>query len=311
MNKVIGIGETVTDIIIRNSKPQDMVCGGSCYNSMISLGRCATPAIFVGEVGDDRLGHLGRAFLKDNGVDTSFVQSTPGKKSQLSLAFLNEHNNADYVFYKDHASDIFPKRLPSVASGDVVLFGSFFAVNPTIHPALSSYVAQAKSSGAIVYYDVNFRASHLAEKASLQSQFNDNFQNASIVRGSDEDFQNIFDTDNTEAIYRRIYPLCDTLVITRGGNSLDIITPLVRKSYTVPPAKVVSTVGAGDSFNAGVVYSLISQGIDSIALSLLRPEQWDCIVATAMRFAAEVCATTENYISRQSGNFFSQQNTRI
>ena len=112
MGKVIGTGETVTDFIIRDGKPEDMVCGGSCYNAMISIGRCGVKAVFIGETGDDRLGLRTRQMLEDNGVSAEYLVMTEGKKSQLSLAFLNKKNDAEYVFYKDHASISSPPTFP-------------------------------------------------------------------------------------------------------------------------------------------------------------------------------------------------------
>lgn len=299
MAKVIGTGETVTDIIIRNGRPEDMVCGGSCFNSMISLGRSGVESVFIGEVGDDKLGQQTLAFLGKNGIATEYMQMTRGKKSQLSLAFLNERNDAEYVFYKDHASDTFPQRLPEVERGDVVLYGSFFALNPIVHPQLSAFVGHAAEQGAIVYYDINFRASHLSERDTLTAQLEDNFSKATIVRGSDEDFRHIFSTDDANEVYQRVSPLCSVLIITRGGDSVTVMTPSWSKDYAVAPTRVVSTVGAGDNFNAGVVYALISRGIMRDQLLTLPTAEWDAIINTGICYAAEVCGTTENYIKKK------------
>lgn len=310
MSKVIGTGETVTDFIIRNGKPEDMVCGGSCYNSMISIGRCGVEAYFVGEVGDDKLGLRTRQMLEDNGVSADYLVMTKGKKSQLSLAFLNERNDAEYVFYKDHASDIFPTALPQPKRGDVLLYGSFFAINPIIHPALSDYVGKAKEKGCTVYYDINFRTSHMADKDAVMPHVIDNLKKASIVKGSDEDFLNLFGLSNAADIYNKISKYCPTLIITRGSKEVSLITPTLRKDYAVGKTEVVSTVGAGDNFNAGIVCGLIANGTDAACIGALPEQAWDRLIATATQFAQEVCGTTRNYISADSGRRFRSENTR-
>lgn len=304
MAKIVGIGETVTDFIIRDGKPEDMVCGGSCFNSIISVGRCGIEAAFIGEVGDDRLGLLTRHTLERNGVNADYLLMTKGKKSQLSLAFLNERNDAEYVFYKDHTSDIFPSRLPRVESGDVLLYGSFFALNPMIHDQLSAFVNSAQKAGAIIYYDINFRSSHLAERERVEPCLLDNMAKASIVRGSDEDFHNFFGLDNESEIYNKVSPYCPNLIVTRGSGAVSLLTPNLRKDYAVSPVPVVSTVGAGDSFNAGIVCSLIAGSVGREALSALPEAEWDGIIATAIAFAQEVCGTTENYIGQATGRRF-------
>ena len=73
MSRVIGIGETVFDILFKNGQPVKAVPGGSVYNSIISLGRVGADALFISEVGDDRIGEMILSHLRDSGVDASSV----------------------------------------------------------------------------------------------------------------------------------------------------------------------------------------------------------------------------------------------
>lgn len=50
MRKVIGMGETIMDIIFHGAQPTAVVPGGSSFNSIISIGRAGIPAVFVGEL---------------------------------------------------------------------------------------------------------------------------------------------------------------------------------------------------------------------------------------------------------------------
>ena len=128
MRKVIGIGETVLDIIFKNDQPIQAVPGGSTFNALISLARSGVPTSFISETIIQ--------FLKDNGCNADCVNVYPDSKSPLSLAFLNEQNNADYIFYKDHPHDRLDFTYPEVNPDDIVLFGSYYALNslvPTMH----------------------------------------------------------------------------------------------------------------------------------------------------------------------------------
>ena len=58
MKKVIGIGETILDILFKDNQPMKAVPGGSVFNSIISLGRMGANVIFVSEVGSDRVGDI-------------------------------------------------------------------------------------------------------------------------------------------------------------------------------------------------------------------------------------------------------------
>lgn len=100
MRKVIGIGETVLDIIFKDNKPVEAVPGGSTFNAITSLGRCGVNTSFISEAGNDHVGNYIIDFLKDNGVNADNISTFPDSKSPVSLAFLNEKNDAEYIFYK-------------------------------------------------------------------------------------------------------------------------------------------------------------------------------------------------------------------
>ena len=97
MRKIIGIGETVLDILFKDGVPVKAVPGGSTFNSMISLGRMGLNVSFISEVGNDRVGEMILKALEDSGVDASSVCSFSDGKSPLSLAFLNNNNDAEYL----------------------------------------------------------------------------------------------------------------------------------------------------------------------------------------------------------------------
>ena len=201
MRKVIGIGETVLDIIFKNGQPVSAVPGGSVFNGIISLGRAGVPAAFVSEVGNDRIGERTLAFMRDNGVDASLVNTYKGSKSPISLAFLNENNDAEYIFYKDHPHDRLDYASPEICRDDIVMIGSYYAVNPVIRPQVAAILNAARDKGAIIYYDVNFRAAHADEVMKLTPNILENFEYADIVRGSREDFNVMYGMDSPDKVY--------------------------------------------------------------------------------------------------------------
>ena len=71
--KIIGIGETIMDIIFKNGKPTAAVPGGSTFNGIISLGRLGLDVSMISETGNDKVGDIIMDFMKDNGVDNSYV----------------------------------------------------------------------------------------------------------------------------------------------------------------------------------------------------------------------------------------------
>ena len=256
MRKVIGIGETVLDIIFRDEKPISALPGGSTFNAIISLGRSGVKASMISETGNDRIGQNIIKFMESNGIDASYVNVYPESKSPLSLAFLNDHNDADYIFYKDHPHDRIDYVYPEVNADDIVLFGSFFALNPVIRPQVYAFLDYARQRGAILYYDVNFRASHKNEVMKVTPNLLDNLEMADIVRGSSEDFEILFRQHDADTVYRsQIAFYTKKFIYTRSADPVEVRGDSgFSKQYPVLPTETVSTIGAGDNFNAGFIY---------------------------------------------------------
>ena len=301
MRKVIGIGETILDVIFKNDQPLGAVPGGSMFNGLISLGRVGMNAAFISETGNDRIGRRIISFLEDNHVDASNISVYPEAKSPVSLAFLNDQNDAEYIFYKDHPNDKLDFLFPEIQPDDVVMYGSFYAVNPVIRPQMFAFLEHAHRQGAILYYDVNFRASHANDVIKVTPNILENLEFADIVRGSKEDFEVMFNKSEADIVYRsQISFYCKNFIYTQGAE------PLVLKSvdgfskeYPVAKTETVSTIGAGDNFNAGFVYGLVKYGITREMLETgVAEELWDKVIDEAQQFANNVCKSINNSVDQ-------------
>lgn len=309
MRKVIGIGETVLDIIFKNDQPMAAVPGGSVFNGIISLGRSGVETSFISETGNDRVGKKIIDFLKDNHVNAENINVYPESKSPVSLAFLNERNDAEYVFYKDHPHDQLDFIYPDVQQDDVVMYGSYYAVNPVIRPQVVAFLDYARNHGAILYYDVNFRSAHKNEVMKITSNILENLEYADIVRGSIEDFENMFNMNDADKIYRgEIEFYCQRFICTNGAESVELRTDKIKKSYPVDDTPTVSTIGAGDNFNAGFVYGLIKNGVTKNMLEEgLSEELWDKLVYSAQQFSYNVCQSLGNSIDVEFGKVMKEE----
>jgi len=307
MSNVYAIGEIVFDIIFRNSQPQQANPGGSMLNSAISLSRAQNAVYFIGETGNDEVGNLIKSFLIDNSVNISYIQSYTNNKSSIALAFLNAKNDASYVFHKDFPKERLTLQLPEPTKGDFVLFGSSFALQSEVRKPLLQLLHTAKENGATIIYDPNFRK-QLTDKNELLKLVKENISLADIVRGSDEDFQNIFETNNDSELYAMVKASgCNYLIITKNTNGINLLTPTFQKQFIVPKIETISTIGAGDNFNAGLIHGLLKQGITKEKLAIVSTEEWDSIIETGVTFASHVCQSLDNYISKEFAEEFVTQ----
>ena len=283
---ILGIGETVLDILFKDDQPLKAIPGGSTFNSIVSLGRAGMNCAMVTEVGGDHVGDMICNYLKENGVSSEYVCRRQQVKTPVSLAFLDEHNDAQYVFYKDPSPIALNGKLPEFAKDDIVLFGSYFAINPAIRPVVKRLLHEAHEKGAWFYYDVNFRKNYIADIPILKPNIEENMGLAHVVRGSMEDFNYLYGLHDGDAIYAQVSHHCKTLILTDGARPIRVYTPEGCETYPVQPIETVSTVGAGDNFNAGYIYAK-TQGINDQAAR----------IAMAQRWSQDVCRQLGNNIS--------------
>ena len=202
MRKVIGIGETLLDIIFRANQPTAAVPGGSVFNAIVSLSRTGVPVNFISETGNDRVGDIILRFMRDNRIPTDHVYILPNGKSPVSLAFLDEHSDAEYLFYKNYPIQRLDVPFPRLEEDDIVIIGSYYALNPVLREKVVELLEQARRQKAIVYYDPNFRSAHKEEAIKLAPNIIENLEYADIVRGSEEDFFYMYGLRDTERIYK-------------------------------------------------------------------------------------------------------------
>lgn len=304
MRKVFGIGETIYDILFRNGQPVAGVPGGSVFNGLISLGRTGQECTFITEVGDDHIGREIMRFMQANHINTDYVSCYKGKKTAISLAFLNDTADASYSFYKDYPNNRLESKMPSIGKDDIVAFGAYFSLNPVLRNKVKPFLEYAKKQGAILYYDLNFRDNHRHEVDLLRDTFRENFGFADIIRGSHEDFINLFGYDDCMRIYEETSRYCPRLICTRGKDGVHVIDHGNEFSFSSRPIVPVSTIGAGDNFNAGIIYGLLKENIYHTDLDRLDEARWKILTGYGIEFGSEACMSTSNYISPEFAQRF-------
>jgi len=250
MRRIFGIGETVLDIIFKNNQPVAAKAGGSSLNTLVSLARVDVPVNFITEIGKDKVGDNIMQFLSDNKLNTNYVCRFSEGKSAVALAYLNENNDAEYEFFKEYPKQRLQGEIPDFKKNDIVIFGSYFGLNPAIRPRLMEYLQVAKNNEAIIIYDPNFRCHHLKNRDKLIPIIEENFRLADLVRGSHEDFINIYGLDKPTEVYSKVAGHCANLIITSGADGVFVFGTGHHRHFNVPIINPVSTIGAGDNFNA-------------------------------------------------------------
>lgn len=267
-------------------------------NTAVSLGRAGIRVEFISEIACDQPGEMIMRFLQENHVSTSYLNRYTDGKTTLALAFLSEGADATYSFYSGLPKERLKGQLPVPGTEDIVLFGSFFSVNDQVHEKLKEFLSAARKNNALILYDPNFRRPHLSELTRVMPRIVENISYAGIIRGSDEDFLHIFAIRNPRDAYNRIRTRDDqVLIYTRSNEEVSILTGKNEISVPVPKIEPVSTIGAGDSFNAGLIHAFITKGTGREMIDLMPAGDWERIAGNAIRFSQNVCMSLDNYIS--------------
>lgn len=288
---VYAIGECLLDIVFREENPVWSCPGGSLLNSAVSLGRSGVPVAMISETGEDKTGRLILNFLRRNKVDISGFTMFPGN-STLALAFLDAGGDASYQFYHSLPEKAPEISVPDFRENDVFMMGSFYSVKLRNRPNILRMTEAARRGKAVVFYDPNFRQPHLKELPEILPFIRENIRLSDLVRGSDEDFRLIAGAGDGEQAYAFVRDCgCERLIYTKNSAGLTLYTPRYSTTVKVPSIKVESTIGAGDSFNAGLVSVIHKFG--KIEESKVF---WDEAIRKAIIFASEVCGSRYNFI---------------
>jgi fructokinase len=293
------IGEALFDIIFKNGQPQAGKAGGAMLNSSVSLGRIELPVHLISEYGDDDIGQLIDSFLRENGVSTLYSDHFTDGNTAIALAVLNEKNDASYTFYKKYPVKRLEMGFPLIHKDDIILYGSIYAITREIREKFVKFLKSSAGNKAILMYDPNFRQAHESELDELKPFILENIKMASIIRGSDEDFSNIFGAGSPDEAWEIISNFCDCMVFTASAEGVYVRTKGYKGKFPVRAIQPVSTIGAGDNFNAGMIAAIHKYGIGRDQLAIMGEAEWVKVVSSGIDFASDVCMSYENYISKE------------
>lgn len=266
----------------------DVHPGGGPANTAVALARLGTPTRFLGRLSHDVFGQLFTDHLTGSGVDLDRAVRA-AEPSTLAVADLAEDGSADYSFHASRTADWqwSDEELAAASDGPVACLhtGSLALVQQPGAAALERLLARVRHR-TTVSVDPNVRPL-LVEPAVYREALPRWCALADILRLSDDDLAQLrpgaTPTDAADAFHAEGTPL---VVVTLGKDGVLASLNGTRVSVTAPAARVVDTVGAGDSFMAGFLHSLHTAGALGGRLDRLTREQ----VAEALTFGTRVAA---------------------
>jgi fructokinase len=297
MPGVIAFGESLVDLVYRGDVFIGANPGGSVLNTSVSLARSGIEVELVSEFASDNHGLFLRNFLQDNGIGIRYCSVYAGHRTASARANLDVHGNARYFFDKDYPAVRFPNPLPQPGRDTILLFGSFSSLDLVLQPTLDALLEAAHVARSLVFYDPNIRQHHFSANDGKRSRVLQFMAQADIVRASDEDMVQIFGTHDISRIWGNLEPKQNRLlVITHGGSHAEAFDGVRNYRLEAPEISVVSTIGAGDAFNAGMISGLINHFKGASFWEVFPEDLILKLLQQGMRYASVVCQTTSNFI---------------
>ncbi len=275
---IVCCGEALVDMVPAQTATGEVSfqpCpGGSPYNSAIALGRLGRETGFLGNLSTDFFGEMLAGRLRQNGVSTAMARRVP-KPSTLAFVNLQPGKDPEYAFYMEGTADrsLLASDLPEKLDGiDCLLAGSISLVLEPCGATLEDFLI-GESRHRILSFDPNIRPSMILDRAAYLGRFFRLVSHAAIVKISEVDLAWLYPGIGGDEAFFRLFgsatekrPDNEPLlaVLTRGGAGAQAIffNGGQREEAAVPglPVKVVDTIGAGDTFHAGLLAWLDGNG---------------------------------------------------
>lgn len=290
------VGEALIDIVIPPSGETTEHVGGSPANVAIGLARLGHATELATHIGTDERGQRIADLMAAEGVALR-VGSRDAARTPTAAAHLDAAGVATYEFDLDWRLD--PARI-GVPDGGHLHTGSIAA---TLSPGGEAVleIVRAAHGHATVSYDPNARPTLMGDPAQARAVIERLVALADVVKASDEDLRWLYGTTPVTQVLAHWATLGPSVcAVTQGGEEVVVLAAGEFQRFPTLPTRVADTVGAGDSFMAGLLSGLLDAGLlgGADARERLRFATWPTISAAVERALA--CAAIT--VSRVGAN---------
>ena len=265
---IICAGESLIDMVsfaTENGEVQYTPhVGGSILNSAIALGRLGADAYYCGAVSNDTFGHLIENCLRDSKAQEDFVIKT-NRPTTLAYADVTD-GVAKYRFVDEHSAgrlideDSLKPFVNKIKNAKALLVGG---ISLQAEPCGTSWqwLVEQVAGGCVIYFDANIRPDFIKDKDKYLERFARLTGKVDIIKISEEDYCYLYGEQDFEKVTAEwLDKGIKLIVLTLGEKGAKVIYGGGKEiSVGTEPVKAIDTIGAGDSFNAGLLFHLDKQ----------------------------------------------------
>ena len=281
--RVLVIVEALIDIVEDHGQSTEHV-GGSPANVALGLGRRGIDVSLLSQLGDDERGRLIVEHLEASDV-TVLPESLSHRSTSTARARIGPDGHATYDF--DIRWETI--RPPTRAAPHLVHTGSLAAF---LEPGAGSVRNFLRTTDASeITFDPNIRTALTGDGADIVAAYESAARLASVVKLSDEDASSLYPGQSVDRVIDLTLELGPSLVaLTLGAHGARIASSEHRVTIPASPTPIVDTIGAGDTFMASLIHSVLKNGSRSLER------------ATIERFGREAARAAAITVGRAGAN---------
>ena len=295
------IGEALIDLV-PGERPGTFGAfpGGSPFNVAIGLARLGHRTALMARLADNTFGRLLRDKAAAEGIDLSAAPLAT-QPTTLAVVNLDADASASYDFYLEGTADWqwTGAEIAAVPAATAVLhFGSLASWTPPGDALILALARRFRERGRVlVSYDPNVRPGLLTDPVQARRQVEAAIAVAHLAKASGDDIEYLYPGLQAAGVAARWLDLGATLVVITGSASgaEAFAASGVAVRRPARPVPVADTVGAGDSFSAGLLGALVSRDLqDPAALAGCPAESLAAALDDAIMVASLNCQRQGN-----------------
>ncbi len=224
--------------------------GGAPCNVLSMLSRLHRRTVFIGKVGNDGFGQMLARTIVEQGISDLGLRYDDKVHTTLALVLKLENGDRDFAFYRNPGADV-----------------DLQADEPA-RSATRLAIRYARAHNLLISFDPNLREPLWPTLDAAKEQIDWGMQQADILKISDNEIQwftGYDDFDQGVAYLQQKYPNLKLIALSKGPDGSSAFANGARADVPAFLQKgTIETTGAGDTFCACVLDTVLSEGLDGL-----------------------------------------------
>jgi fructokinase len=251
------IGKSLIEVSVFRPVP-----GGAPANVAVAAAHLGRQSVFIGKVGDDPFGHWLEKVLNHEGVETGCMRFDPQVRTTINFISQPDVNTYTCLFYRNPGADtcLRPDELDLTVlkQARAFHFGLLSLTNEPSRSATRKAISIAKSAGALISFDVNYRSTLWNTPEDARAIAMSFIPEVDLLKVNKVELRLLTGSDDLSSARYLVDSGPRLCLVTLGPGGCYFQT--LQSSGLVPAYKVntVDATGCGDAFIAGVLSELAS-----------------------------------------------------